>query len=124
MDRTLPDDVVNFLQTHLGSIWALEMMLVLHHSKDRTWTVEHLVREMRAADQLVAGLLDRFQRLGLVTESNGSWRWDVQSPDMVELTQKVSEAHAVTPFAVIQAIAETPEQRLRQFADAFRLRKD
>jgi hypothetical protein len=124
MDRTLPDDVVMFCQTHLGSIWALEMMLVLRNAKDRTWTVDRLVREMRAANQLVAGLLERFQRLGLVTETNGTWRWDVQSPEMAALTQKVAEAHAITPFAVIQAIAETPEQRLRQFADAFRLRKD
>ena len=58
-------------------------------------------------------------------QNNGdSWSWRPATPEMEELAGSVVEAYAVTPFGVIQAIAEAPEDRLRQFADAFRMRKD
>ena len=125
MPRALADDLVRFVQTHLGSVWALKMMLAMRAESDQPWSVDALVRELRASPPLIEELLDRFQRIGLAMRQDDlTWCWQPATPEMVELAKGVAEAYAVMPFGVIQAIAEAPEDRLRQFADAFRLRKD
>lgn len=124
MDRRLSEDIIDFIQAHIVSIWALELMLVMMNQPDREWSVDLLVRELRANNIQIAGLLENFRRSGLASETApGTWRW-APSPDALALAKKLAAAHAVTPFAVIQAIAAVPDNRLRQFADAFRLRKD
>lgn len=124
MPRALADDLVRFAQTHLGSVWALKMMIAMREEPTQTWSVETLVRELRASAPLVTELLDRFERIGLAMRDNGEgWCWRPATPEMEELANGLAEAYAVMPFGVIQAIAEAPEDRLKQFADAFRLRK-
>jgi hypothetical protein len=98
-------------------------MLMLREDGARTWTVEALRRELRASDTLIANLLHRFERNGLVAAENGGWQWRPALPEVDALSGAVAEAYAVTPFGVIQAIAEAPERSLRHFADAFRLHK-
>ena len=67
----------------------------------------------------------RGKRLGLVTNNNSEgWSWQPATPEVAELSRGVAEAYAVTPFGVIQAIAEAPPDSIRLFADSFRLRKD
>jgi len=125
MVNALAEDLVKFVQTHLGSVWALRLMLAMQAGPERRWTVEELRLELRATDTLISSLLDRFERLGLAMRlDDGTWCWRPAVPEVEQLARSVAEAYAVTPFGVIQAIAEAPEDRLRQFADAFRLQKD
>jgi hypothetical protein len=125
MARPLSDDLVEFVQTGLGSVWALKMMVAMMAEPNRAWSAAELVRELRASDTVISRLLDRFQQIGLAIEGKDhTWHWRPAAPELEELANGVARAYAVTPFGVIQAIAEAPESRLRQFADAFRLRKD
>jgi hypothetical protein len=125
MVKPLADDLVRFLQTHLGSVWALRLMLAMRAEPERAWTAELLVRELRASDRLIARLLYRFQDIGLVVKHDtDTWHWQPAVAEMEALSRDIAEAYAVTPFGVIQAIAEAPNENLRQLADAFRLRKD
>jgi hypothetical protein len=125
MASRLDDDLIRFIRTHLGSVWALELMLTMMRQPDRAWTIDALVRQLRATDALIGGLLDRFQRAGLAARTGDDhWTWRPASPDLGELCRRTAEAHAATPFAVIQTIAEAPAQSLVEFANAFRLRRD
>lgn len=121
----LSEGLVRFIRAHLGSVWALEVMLRMSAAPARDWAVDVLVRELRASDPLVAGVLDQFQRSGLTTKNaDGTWRWQPATPELKRAADGLLEAHAVTPVAVIQAIVDAPRGRLSDFADAFRLRKD
>jgi hypothetical protein len=99
-------------------------MIAMMAEPDRAWTRTALVHELRASDSLIASLLDRFQRIGLAVADDDNWYWRPATPELEDLASSVAKAYAVTPFGVIQAIAEAPEGRLQQFADAFKLRKD
>lgn len=125
MVNRLPDELTQFIRNHLGSVWALELMLKMMGRPDQEWTVAELVRELRATDPLVAGLLVRFERSGFVLKSGeDAWRWRPANADIERLSQQTAKAHAATPFAVVQIIAEAPAYSLQEFADAFRLRRD
>lgn len=119
----LSDELVRFIHAHLHSVWSLELLLILTKQPEQQWTVDSLVRQMRGSTSLVAGLLDRFQREGLIASpSAGHWQWKPATPELRTLSMQIAEAYARTPFAVIQAIAEAPNPSVMDFADAFRLR--
>lgn len=125
MSKLLNDALVEFVQSHLGSVWALKLMLIMMAEPARVWAAPELVRELRGTDTLISRLLARFQVIGLAAEGDaGTWIWQPATPELEAMSKGVRDAYEVTPFGVIQAIAEAPDSRLRQFADAFRFRKD
>ncbi len=125
MPHRLDEKLVRFIRAHLGSVWALELLLLMMRTPDREWSADELVRDMRATEPLVSSLLKRFQTAGmLVGREGGGWTWRPADGEIVELSRRLADAYAATPFAVIQVIAESPVSQLIDFADAFRVRKD
>ena len=121
----IPDDLLDFLQTAIGSIWALDLMLTLRRQPPAPWTAAALTAEMRANLQLVSDILRRFERSGLVAVVEpGQWVWRPATPDLDRLADAAAAAYARTPLRVTRAIADSANRRIRQFADAFKLRPD
>ena len=121
----IPEDLLGFLQTTIGSIWALELMLTLRRQPLAAWTAAALTAEMRANLQLVSDILHRFERSGLVTAAEpGHWIWRAASPELDRLADAAADAYARTPLRVTRAIADSYNRRIQQFADAFKLRPD
>ena len=115
---------LQFLRSTLRSVWALELMLFLRAHADRPWSPEALTLELRASVPLIVELLQHFQRSGLViAEDANLWVWRPANVELSACADAIANAHARTPFQVINAILDTPNERLRTFADAFRLRK-
>ena len=100
-------------------------MLVLREDAAHLWSIAALNSELRATVPLVAGLLSRFQRFGLVAESGpDEWMWCPASPELADTAAEVAEAYALSPVRIIELIAAGPADPIILFADAFRLRKD
>jgi hypothetical protein len=99
-------------------------MLFLRARADRSWSAEELTLELRASVPLVSELLQQFERSGLIIPAeNDRWMWRPANAELSACADAVASAHARTPFQVINAILDTPNDRLRTFADAFKLRK-
>ena len=112
MSSALASEVIHFAQTYLGSVWALKLMLALMHETGRPWTVDALVRELRASPLLIGQLLAHFEKLGLATDrGDDGWAWQPATAEVAELSRGVADAYAVMPYGIIQAIAEAPRQR-------------
>lgn len=125
MPHRLDEKLVRFIRAHIGSVWALELLLLMMRTPDREWSVDELVRDMRATEPLVSSLLKRFQTAGMLVRREGDgWTWRPVDEEIIRLSRQLAEAYAATPFAVIQVIAESPVSQLIDFADAFRVRKD
>ena len=121
----LPEDLIEFLQTAIGSIWALELMLTLRREPQKAWTVPALTAELRASEPLVADIVRRFESAGLApAAAPGAWQWRPASPRLAELADAAAAAYARTPLAITRVIADARTRRIRQFADAFKLRTD
>ena len=120
----LPDDVKAFLRTYVKSIWALELLLFLRSRAESAWSAATLTRELRASEPVVRGSLGLFRAAGLVSEdADGKVRFAPASPDLDRLVRDVAECYATHPVAISDEIY-APDSRIRNFADAFRLKKD
>ena len=121
----IPEDVRAFVADELGSIWAIELLVLLRADPRRAWSPEELVRELRASAMVVGELLPRFKKLGLVDSPEaGRWNWRPASPELERMSEAVARAYTTTPVALIKAISQQPTSQVHLLADAFKLKED
>jgi hypothetical protein len=116
----LSADAREFIAKRVKSLWALALLLLLHRKPDRVWTVDGLTAELRASEGIIAESVDIFRGGGLIAdEPEGRLRY---RPHPV--VAEIASAYASTPFAVTREVFASASDRIRTFADAFRIKKD
>lgn len=121
----LSDDILHFITQTLGSVWALELLLLIRHDTSRAWTVELLSRELRSSAGIVTDVLVRFRNEGLVTSGpDGRYWYRPASTRMEAIVEQLAETYAKYPVTVTEAIYASPDHKIRLFADAFRLKRE
>jgi hypothetical protein len=124
-DTLIAGDILEFIQSSFKSIWSLELLLFLQRSADRAWSIPELVRELRGSEHVVRQSLTSLLAAGLVSaEANEVFRYLPASSDLDRLVSETARAYRERPGTVRQAILSAPNEKLRTFADAFRLKKD
>lgn len=118
----LEDDLVDFIQGSIRSVWALELLICLRKAPDRTRTAEDLVRELRASAPVVVDNLAVFETSGLAVRDGEGWRYAPAAPLLGSLCDRLEQAWRTRPSAVMKAIVAAPNDKLQTFADAFRIR--
>ncbi len=120
----IPEDVAGLIQS-LRSLWAIELLLLLHRAPTRAWAIEDLVRELRGSPSVVGEVLARLEGLGLAGRTpEGVWRYHPASPTLADLVARLDRLSIERPLAVAQEIHGAPNEKLRAFSDAFKLKED
>jgi hypothetical protein len=123
----LPDDVLQFLQSHIDSIEQLELLRVLGENPAREWSDVELGGSVQvAADSLHAhlaalhtrGMLSRIRR-----DEKYHWKYGPASADLEAKVRRLLELYGQRPVSMIRLVYQRPASALRVFSDAFRLRK-
>jgi DNA-binding IclR family transcriptional regulator len=121
--RSPNEDLFRFIGSSFRSVWALELLLVLHQDQ-RAWSRAELVSTLRASDLVVAKSLESLVAAGLITLEGDSARYMPASDDIAQNVKKLQNVYAARPDAVRRAIVSAGASGATAFADAFKLRKD
>jgi hypothetical protein len=117
------EQIFAFLRTHIRSVWALELLLFLARDRGKGWHASELVREMRSSSVAVTEALRNLQGAGLAApDPDNRYRFSPASAELDSLARGVEQAYATRPTAVVKAIVTAPDDKLRIFADAFKLK--
>jgi hypothetical protein len=117
--------VINFIQAHIKSVWAIEQMLVLAREPDRKWQIDELVLETRSSSTAVREALQNLQSVGLIIQTQeGAYQFAPQSDELRDVAHGILQAYVERPRAVIQAIFAGPKDSLTLFADAFKFKRE
>jgi hypothetical protein len=118
-------ELLQFVRAAIKSVWALELLLLLRRDTGAgTWSVERLTRETRSSRLVVAEALRPFKAAGLVAEvAEGTYRYGAPYA-LDRLIGMLENEYAMRPSIVIKAILSAPNDKIRTFSDAFRLRKE
>lgn len=117
-------DLLDFIRSSFGSVWSLELLLLLQRHPERGWTSEELVSELRASGFVVERSLESLVAAGLaVTDSQGHACYRPASEDLERRVARVADLYRRKPDSVRRAIL-SPESNLQALANAFRLRRD
>lgn len=124
--KSLPDDVIRFLNQHIDSVEQLEVLLLLHRAGESDWSAEMVAAALytqpaSAARRLASLCADR-----LITASPrqpDAYRYVPDPNGAGELISTVADTYRERRVAVVTAIASKPMENVRAFSDAFRLRR-
>ena len=129
-DDGIPSRVKQFITDHLDSVMQLEVLLLLAGSPGKVWTAPELAQQLRIDAAWVDGQLRAMAAGGLVAvgEQPGpapaQFRFEPRTPELAQTIDELSHAYADRRVTVIGLIFAKPTDKLRSFADAFRIRKD
>jgi hypothetical protein len=107
----------------LGSIWSLELLIILSSNPRRCWLADELELEVRGSARVVGEALSVLARLGLTAQDAFQhWGYTPNSPDLERLTSELVRLYATKRLSVINAIHASPIDRMLAFASAFKIR--
>lgn len=118
-------DLAEFIESSFDSVWSLELLLALFRQPERVWTAEELIAELRSSQVVVRKSIETLLASGLIVAENGeAVRYGPASADQGSLVARLEEEYRIRPAAVRSLIVRSPADKLRIFANAFRIVKD
>jgi DNA-binding IclR family transcriptional regulator len=99
------------------------MLLLFRRERQRAWDAGDLVRELRSSDSAVAEALSGLRHAGFVTATpDGRYRYAAASPELDDIAAQIGTLYGERPLAMAKAIMSAPNEKLRIFSDAFKLK--
>jgi hypothetical protein len=126
-ESDVPEEVRRFIAHHIDSVEQLEILLLLHEQPGRDWSAEAVARELRIASESAGERLEDMVSDGLLKrreESPAEYRYAPDNMKLDDAVRGVAAGYAKRRVTVINLIYSKPIDKIRTFADAFRLRKD
>jgi hypothetical protein len=126
-DPDFPDELRSFIQDNIPNIDAAELLVLLAGRPDRAWGVPDLLGEMLptvVAKSAAQKYLSSFQARGLVAQEGGLFRYAPQSAELDGTVRALARVFNERPVTLVRLIYSLRDERIRSFADAFRLKKD
>ncbi len=118
------EDLLVYARNKIGSVWALEALILLHRDPGRSWAIDELIRELRASEAVVAKSLIVLATEGLVDrDERGRYLYRPQSAEAASMADRLIRAYGERPIPVIEAIFSARDDKLQSLADAFLFRK-
>ncbi len=119
----LDEDLQTFVRATIRTVWSLELLLLIRADRSRAWTEAELVRDLRASKTSVDQALAAFDTAGLIVRDQSSAiAYSPVTPLLDQMCDRLETVYRERPMAVVSAIMAAPDERLRTFADAFRLK--
>lgn len=123
-----PEDVTRFLYNSVESIDQLEILRVLGEDREREWDVVALAGAVQSDPQAVRAHLAAMHARGLLEMSARggglSCRYGAGTPELEDMIRRLLQLYKERPVTMIKMVYEQARDRLRAFADSFRIRKE
>jgi hypothetical protein len=126
MSVEFPPELKRFLDQHIDSLGALETLFLLHRDRERLWDVAEVAKALYISTDMCARQLAHLKRQGFVATARDGERFQF-APANATVDRLIGELAAIYPqrrVTVITLIYSKPQDTVRTFADAFRLRRE
>jgi hypothetical protein len=122
-DEPIPPEVHQFLIRHVDSVAQLEALLLLRAHPGERWTAVRMAARIYTPEGVTAELLARLAGDGFLACADDMYWYDCRdlaASDTIDRLAATYKRHLIPVTNVIHA----KPRRIREFADAFRFRKD
>jgi hypothetical protein len=121
----ISEEVKRFIIDHINSVEQLEVLLFLRSNEDKEWDAGGVSRELRIDPVSAATRLDDLCRQGLLAVRTSTlYRYSPKTRELEQAVRELAETYENHRFSVINMIFSKPIDKIRSFADAFRIRKE
>jgi hypothetical protein len=122
----IPNDVRQFIFESIDPIAQLEALLLLRGSPNEEWDAQKVAQRLYISEQEATSLLARLSSEGLIAFSNDKpplCRYQPDSDDLALIVDRLAETYSKHLVPVTNLVHSKPRTRVREFADAFNLRR-
>lgn len=117
--------LARFVRSAFGSIWSLELLLVMRQRPEHRWTREELIGALRASEQVLSRSTGDLVAAGLVEiDEQERACYAPASPQLDDTVAAAAALYAKRPSRVRRLIVGGAADSVINFADAFRFRRD
>ena len=116
-------DLRRYILASVPSVPYLEALLLLRAEPDRSWDAGQLARRLYVPERSAAELVAQLREAGVAAGEGAGVRY-APAADLAERLDQLAQAYAADLVSVSGLIHSRIDRRARQFADAFRFRKD
>jgi hypothetical protein len=123
----IPEDVLLFLAEQIDSVPHLEALLLLWRNGARAWTAEEVAARVYVHLDTARQLLGDLTRHGLITAIAGdppSYRYDPTWDQTSQLMPRLAAEYDRKLIRVASFLHSKASPGVREFARAFKLKKD
>jgi DNA-binding MarR family transcriptional regulator len=120
-------EVDQFILQEIDTVPHLEALLLLWNSRPKEWTVQAMAGALYVAPETAHSILQRLERRGLLAASHGSpesYRYESVSGKQDSLIEAVEAAYRKDLIRISRMIHAAARPAVRDFAEAFRFKKD
>jgi len=119
----IPEDLHDFILRHIDSIAQLEALLLLRRNPTDAWTAEVGAKRLYIGEAEAKNALDQLCESGLLSCADDRYRFDPQSDEQRQMVERLADSYSQHLIPVTNLIHGKP-RRLREFSDAFKIRKE
>jgi predicted DNA-binding transcriptional regulator len=118
------EDILTFVRASLTTTWDLELLLLLFRTREKSWPLSELIRELRASHKTVDAAVRQLGTLGLLrAREDGAFVYAISETVPNETIAELQQLCLLKPFAVMSAILEAQNRPLKDFSNAFKFKE-
>ena len=124
MTSLIPPRVLRFIVRHLRSTVDLEVLILVGTTPDRGWNAGMVATELGIPGASARESLEHLCRKNLLDVKVGEtlrYRFNPGTPNLGRTVDELMTTYREARVAVTAAVTDAARQRLRDFADAFRV---
>ena len=122
-DPLIPDDLRDFILRHIDSVAQLEALLLLRSAPDEGWDAPRAAKRLYVTAQSAEEVLSRLCDDGLLSQNADLYRYHGQPEELRRMVDRLAATYTRHLIPVTNLIHGKP-RRIREFADAFRFKRD
>lgn len=123
-DTAIPDDIRDFILNFVDSIAHIEALMLLRRDPEISWNAASLAARLYISVDDAKRVLEELGARGLLMVNNEVYRYGCASPELKAMVDRLARIYAAQLIAVTNLVHAKTSSRIKQFADAFRLRKE
>ena len=123
MQDAIPADVRQFALQHIDSIAHMEALLMLWRDPGQPWAADTVATRLYIDVPNAAAVLERLHALGLAQKDGSTYRYGCSSASTHDLVSQLAALYVTHLIPITNLIHSKRDSRIREFADAFKLRK-
>lgn len=126
-DDLIPEEIRQFVLENIESVAEMEGLLLMRKSPDSEWKADRLAKELYTSQQQAEDILFHLHSRGFLSVSAGntpSYQYGPDSSTIASTVESVADMYSKYLVPVTNLIHLKPREKVNQFAEAFRLRKE
>jgi hypothetical protein len=120
----IPDTVRRLISERIDSVPEVEAILLLSQHRGREWSAREVAKALYVGDPVAERLLSVLAERGFFVCQENRYRYSPATPELEAAVLALAHAYVHQLIPVTRLIHAKASPGVREFAQAFRLRKD